>query len=134
MVVPGSSITPPSPLTCALSTGLGSNSMFGSMLGFCGSSSRPKRSPVVGKRGTAPHSSLFKPYIPSWAITRESLQSEDTTTKEWRESAHPPSTMEFLMGQLGARVADNLRYAAAQASILLVAVANLICRFRVTEA
>lgn len=119
----GSSITPPPPFTGALSSDLGSRSMFGGMLGSPGGSSQPKKPPVVGETGNSCHPLSSEAYILDWVIGRDSLLSENIADQEWSRYVHPPTTIDSLAEQSDSRMADDLRYAAAQASALMVLVA-----------
>ena len=72
-------------------------------------------------------------YVPGWAVSIESLLSEDTSTQEWFYRAHPLATMKFLADQSGAHMADDLRYAVAQTSALMVATTDRVCRHGINK-
>ncbi|CAI9276801.1 unnamed protein product [Lactuca saligna] len=80
VVVPSSSVTPPSPFTDSLSVDLGSSSMFRSALGSPVVFSQPEKSSGFDKLRTTSPSLPFEAYPPCWAITRDSLLSEVVTT------------------------------------------------------
>lgn len=84
--------------------------------------------------GTAPNSSRSEANAPRWAITRQSLLSDDTNAQEWSAYAHSPVTMTFLAQKYGAQVVGDLRFTAAQASALMVVAADRVCRIGVTDA
>ncbi|CAI9281465.1 unnamed protein product [Lactuca saligna] len=65
-------------------------------------------------------------YALGWAITRDSLLSEDTTAQEWSRCAHPPATMSSLVGQSSDHMADDLCYATTQTSSLMVATVDQV--------
>ncbi|CAI9275791.1 unnamed protein product [Lactuca saligna] len=79
VAVPSSSVTPPSSFTGSFPDDFGSSSMFGGISGSLKGSYQPERPARVGEVGTTSHSLSFEAYAPGWAITKDSLLSEDIT-------------------------------------------------------
>lgn len=82
VVVLSFSMTLPSPFTGALSVDLGSDFVFGGAPGSPGGSFQSEKPSTVDEIRTSSHSLSFKAYALSWAITRDSLLSENITTQE----------------------------------------------------
>lgn len=129
VLVSSYSMAPTSPLTSSLAIDPSSDFMFGDALG----SFRPEKPSSFDEMGTLSHSLSFEAYAPGWAITRDSLLSEDITAQDWSSCAHPPATVDFLEGQSNAHMADDLLYVVAQASAPMVAAADRVCHIDVNE-
>lgn len=128
VVVPSSLETSPSSFIDSLTADRGACSVLGGALGVSRGFPSSDTPYMVEKLRTASHPLASKAYIPGWAVTKDSLLSEDITAQECSYCAHPPATIKLLAAQSGARMAENLWYAAAQASALMVVVADRVCR------
>lgn len=134
MVTPSSVMSPPLSFFAAFPIGLGSDPTLGSALDSPGSSI-PSKKPIAECRiGTTPSSSCSKAYAPGCTITGHSLLSGDTSAQEWSGYAYSLATMRFLAGKSRDQVVGDLRYAAAQASALMVAAADRVFHVGVIEA
>ncbi|CAI9304356.1 unnamed protein product [Lactuca saligna] len=128
VVVPSSPEASPSPIISSPLVNPGSCFMSGGMPGSPEDSCQRGKPSLIDGTWTSSHSLSFEAYTPSWAITKDSLLSEDTTIQEWSRCAHPPTTMSSIAGQSSARMAGDLCYAATQTSALMVVAADQVHR------
>lgn len=82
VLVPSSSVTPPSPFTGSFPVDIGFVFVFGGASGTPGGSSQPEKPTTVCEGGSTSHSLSFEAYDMGRAITRNSLLSEDITARE----------------------------------------------------
>ncbi|CAI9272063.1 unnamed protein product [Lactuca saligna] len=108
VVVPGSTEASPFPFACSPLVNLDTDSMFGRVSSSPGGSFQREKPSLVDEVGTPYHSLSFGSYALGWAITRDSLLSEDIAAQEWSRCAHLPKTMSSLAGQSSARMVGNL--------------------------
>lgn len=113
VVVPSSSMIPPSPFTGSLSVNFGSDFVFGGALGSPGGSFSLEKPSTVDEIGTSSHYLSFEAYALGSTITTDSLQSEYITTQEWRSFSHRSATITLLVGQWSAFMAGDLHYIVA---------------------
>ncbi|CAI9300267.1 unnamed protein product [Lactuca saligna] len=133
VVVPSSSKTSPSPFIDLLTTDPSVCSVLGGALGVSGGFPSSEIPYMVEKMRTTSHPVDSKAYVPGWAVTKDSLLSEDIATWEWSYYTHPSATMKLLAAQLGVHMAGDLRYAATQTSTHMVAAADRFCRHGINE-
>lgn len=107
--------------------------MLGDALGVSEDSSPLDNPSMVDEMRTSSHPLALEAYAPGWAVTKDSLFSEDIVAHEWSSCVHPSAMAKLVAGQLGARMADDLRYATAQAPALMVAAADRVCRSGINE-
>ncbi|CAI9270839.1 unnamed protein product [Lactuca saligna] len=88
------------------------NHGYGSMFGVASSSPRGsfqrEKPSLIDETGTSSHSLSFEAYAPGWAVTRDSLLSEDPTAQDWSRCDHPSAMMSVLVGQSSARMVGDL--------------------------
>ncbi|CAI9302264.1 unnamed protein product [Lactuca saligna] len=82
VVVPSCPEASHSPFTGSPLVNLGFGSMFGGASSSPGGSSQCEKPSLIDKIGISSHSLSFEAYALGWAITRDSLLSEDTTAQE----------------------------------------------------
>ena len=76
-MVPSSSMTPPSSFTGSLSIDPDVVFVLEGALGSPGGPFQPGKPSPVGETGTSSHPLSSETYAPDWAISRDSLLSED---------------------------------------------------------
>ena len=81
-MVPSSPEASPSPSVGSPLVNPGSGSISGGAPSSHRGSFQCEKPSLVDETGTSFHSLSFEAYVPSWAVTRDSLLSEDATTQE----------------------------------------------------
>lgn len=133
MVVPSSPGASPSRSADSPLVNPGSDFVSGGAPSSPGGSLQRVKPSLINEIGNLSHSPSIEAYAPGWAITKDSLLSEDNTTQEWSRCAHYLAPMSSLMGQSRALMADEIFYDTAHNFSLMVAAADWVCLASVSQ-
>ncbi|CAI9279939.1 unnamed protein product [Lactuca saligna] len=108
VVVPSSPGATPSQFAGSSLVNLGPCFVAGGAWSSPGVSIQRENPSLINETWTLSHSPSFEAYTPGWVITRDSLLSEDTTTKDWSWCAHPLAKIGSIVVQLSVGMAGDL--------------------------